>query len=99
MKLKGKVGSRAITVLATASLLLGTTSAIAGSGTAFAVNFSTSVVAHRDATTNPSIWYINPLTTYPLFTAQQDAFKAAANKYGYAATVVGSSSINIPEQI
>ena len=99
MKLKGRAGSRAITVLATASLLLGVTAAVGSSSSAFATNYSESVVAHRDASTSPSIWYINPLTTYPLFTAQQVAFKAAAAKYGYAATVVGSSAINIPEQI
>jgi len=98
MKLKGRVGSRAITVLATASLLLGVTT-IEGTSNAFATSHQANVVTHRDATTNPSIWYINPLTTYPLFTSAQDAFKAAAVKYGYTPTVVGSATINIPEQI
>lgn len=99
MKFKGRLGSRAITALASASLLLGLTSVVSSSDTAFAANYSASGVLHREASTNPSIWYINPLTTYPLFTAAQDAFNAAASKYGYAATVVGSSTINIPEQI
>jgi simple sugar transport system substrate-binding protein len=47
----------------------------------------------------PSIWYINPLTAYPLFNDSAAVFKAAAAKDGYQATVVGSSTINIPQQI
>lgn len=53
----------------------------------------------RTSSSEPSIWYVNPLTSYPLWTDSALAFSAAATKDGYQATVVGSNTINIPQQI
>lgn len=47
----------------------------------------------------PSIWYLNPLESYDLYNQSATAFKDAAGKLGYKATVVGSTKVDIPEQI
>jgi ABC-type sugar transport system substrate-binding protein len=58
-----------------------------------------SVTARPASAGRPSIWYINPYEPYPLFAVSQKLFQQAAAKDGYQASVAGSTSINIPQQI
>ena len=51
------------------------------------------------ASSEPSIWYINPYEPYPLFAVSQRLFQQAASKDGYKASVAGSTKIDIPQQI
>ncbi len=94
MKIQKRIGGGAVAVVTSTALLALTV--VAGGAPAGARQLAKA--AHA-AASRPSIWYINPLTAYPLFNDSAAVFKAAAAKDGYSATVVGSSTINIPQQI
>ena len=96
-RMRSRRGLTAIgTLTLVASVFMATTLAGASTSTP---SISQGKISHSHAASLPSIWYINPLTAYPLFNDAAAAFKASAAKLGFKATVVGSSTINIPQQI
>jgi ABC-type sugar transport system substrate-binding protein len=72
----------------------------AGTGVASASHLAdANLRAQAASTTTPSIWYVNPLFSYPLWLQSSNYFKQFAKADGYKATVVGNTQINEPQQI
>ena len=72
----------------------------AGTGVASASHLAdANLGAQAASTTTPSIWYVNPLFSYPLWLQSSNYFKQFAKADGYKATVVGNTEINEPQQI